>query len=42
MTPSTSSMIFMTLLDSIGIYLKNNITKEEFKMCHPSGSLGKK
>lgn len=42
MTPSTSSMIFMTLLDSIGIYLKNDITKEEFKICHPSGSLGKK
>ena len=42
MTPSTSSMIFMTLLDSIGIYLKNDITKEEFKICHPSGALGKK
>jgi hypothetical protein len=32
----------MTLLDSIGIYLKNDITKEEFKICHPSGALGKK
>jgi len=42
MTPSTSSMIFMTLLDSIAIYLKQNITKEEFKICHPSGSLGKR
>ena len=42
MTPSTSSLIFMALLDGIGINLKQNITKEEFKLAHPGGSLGKK
>ena len=42
MTPSTSSLIFMALLDGIGINLKKNITKEEFKLAHPGGSLGKK
>jgi arabinose-5-phosphate isomerase len=42
MTPSISSIIFMTILDSIGINVKSNITKEEFKMNHPSGSLGKR
>jgi D-arabinose 5-phosphate isomerase GutQ/beta-phosphoglucomutase-like phosphatase (HAD superfamily) len=42
MTPSTSSLIFMMLLDSIAINLKKNITKEEFQIYHPSGSLGKK
>ncbi len=42
MTPSTSSLIFMALLDGIAINIKKNITKEEFKMVHPSGSLGKR
>ena len=42
MTPSTSSLIFMTLLDGIAINLKQNITIDEFKKYHPSGSLGKK
>lgn len=42
MTPSTSSLLFMALLDGIGINLKKNITKEEFKLAHPGGSLGKK
>ena len=42
MTPSTSSLIFMSLLDSIGINVKKNITKEEFQLVHPAGSLGKR
>jgi arabinose-5-phosphate isomerase len=42
MTPSTSSLVFMALLDGIAINLKKNITKEEFKLAHPGGSLGKK
>lgn len=42
MTPSTSSIIFMTILDAIAINIKKNITKDEFQMFHPSGSLGKK
>jgi len=42
MTPSTSSLIFMTLLDSIGIALKSEIKKEQFKLVHPSGALGTK
>ncbi len=42
MTPSTSSLIFMTLLDSIGIALKSDIKKEQFKLVHPSGALGTK
>ena len=42
MTPSTSSLIFMALLDGIAINLKKNISKDEFKMVHPSGSLGKR
>ena len=42
MTPSTSSLIFMALLDGIAVNLKKDITKDEFKLCHPSGSLGKK
>jgi len=41
MTPSTSNIIFMALLDGIGISLKKTITKSEFKMYHPHGSLGK-
>ena len=42
MTPSTSSLIFMALLDGIAINLKKNITKDDFKLSHPGGSLGKK
>ncbi len=42
MTPSTSSCLFMMLLDNIAIYLKNDITKDEFQLNHPAGSLGKK
>jgi len=42
MTPSTSSLIFMSILDSIGINMKHDIKKEEFQTYHPSGSLGKK
>jgi len=42
MTPSTSSLIFMALLDSIAINVKKNITKEDFQLVHPGGSLGKK
>ncbi len=41
MTPSNSSSLFMMILDYIGIYIKNNITKDEFKLNHPAGSLGK-
>jgi D-arabinose 5-phosphate isomerase GutQ/beta-phosphoglucomutase-like phosphatase (HAD superfamily) len=40
MAPSTSNIIFMALLDGIGINLKKMITKDEFKMYHPHGSLG--
>ena len=42
MTPSTSSLIFMTLLDSIGIALKSDIQKDQFKLVHPAGALGTK
>jgi hypothetical protein len=31
----------MALLDGIAINMKEHITKEEFKLCHPAGSLGK-
>jgi D-arabinose 5-phosphate isomerase GutQ/beta-phosphoglucomutase-like phosphatase (HAD superfamily) len=41
MTPSTSNIIFMALLDGIAINLKKSITKAEFQLCHPLGSLGK-
>jgi arabinose-5-phosphate isomerase len=41
MTPSTSNILFMALLDAIAINLKKNITKEEFQLCHPGGNLGK-
>lgn len=40
MTPSTSSLIFMSILDNIGINMKKYITKDEFKLYHPNGSLG--
>ena len=42
MAPSTSSLIFMSLLDGIGINIKKNLTKEEFQLVHPGGNLGKK
>ena len=42
MTPSTSSLIFMALLDGIAINVKKDITKEEFQIVHPAGTLGKK
>jgi D-arabinose 5-phosphate isomerase GutQ/beta-phosphoglucomutase-like phosphatase (HAD superfamily) len=42
MTPSTSSLLFMALLDGISINLQKNISKDEFKLYHPCGSLGKK
>jgi arabinose-5-phosphate isomerase len=42
MTPSTSSLIFMAVLDGIAINLKQNITIEQFKIYHPAGSLGKR
>ena len=42
MTPSSSSLIFMALLDAIGINLKKDIRKEDFQKYHPSGSLGKR
>jgi D-arabinose 5-phosphate isomerase GutQ/beta-phosphoglucomutase-like phosphatase (HAD superfamily) len=42
MTPSTSSLIFMALLDAIGIALKSDIKKDEFKLVHPAGALGLK
>lgn len=41
MTPSTSSLIFMSLLDGIAINMQKNITKSEFKLYHPGGSLGR-
>jgi len=41
MTPSTSSLIFMSLLDGIGINMQKKITKSEFKLYHPGGSLGR-
>jgi D-arabinose 5-phosphate isomerase GutQ/beta-phosphoglucomutase-like phosphatase (HAD superfamily) len=42
MTPSTSSLIFMSILDGIGINIRSDITKDEFKLNHPSGSLGRR
>ena len=42
MSPSTSSLIFMSVLDAIAINIKQNITIEQFKKYHPAGSLGKK
>lgn len=42
MTPSVSSALFMMVLDMIAIYVRKDITKNEFQMNHPSGSLGKK
>jgi len=42
MTPSTSSLIFMSLLDAIGINMRQDFKKEEFQTYHPSGSLGKR
>ena len=40
MTPSTSSLVFMSILDGIAINLRKDITKNEFQHYHPGGSLG--
>ena len=42
--PSVSSVLFMIVLDLIGIQLaeKRGITKEQFLLFHPGGTLGKK
>lgn len=42
MTPSTSSLIFMSVLDGIAINMRHDISKEEFKLYHPAGSLGQR
>ena len=42
MTPSTSSLIFMSILDGIAINIRNDICKDEFKLYHPAGALGKR
>ena len=42
MTPSTSSLIFMSILDGIAINIRNDISKDEFKLYHPAGALGKR
>lgn len=42
MTPSTSSLIFMSILDGIAINIRNDISKDEFKLYHPAGELGKR
>ena len=44
MAPTTSSILFMSLLDIIGskIAIDNNLTIEKFKLSHPGGDLGKK
>lgn len=41
--PTTSSLIFMNLLDMMGIILaqENGLTIEKFKLTHPAGELGK-
>ncbi len=42
LVPSISSMLFMTVLDLVGICLaeKNNYSSDDFKKNHPSGVLG--
>ena len=44
MAPTTSSILFMSLLDIIGskIAIDNNLTIEKFKLSHPGGDLGRK
>lgn len=42
MTPSISSSLFMMTLDMIAIFSRMDVTKDEFQMNHPAGSLGKK
>ena len=42
MTPSTSSLIFMAILDGIAINIRNYISKDELKLYHPAGALGKR
>ncbi len=44
MAPTTSSIVFMALLDIIGTRISEikNLTIEKFKLNHPGGDLGKK
>jgi HAD superfamily hydrolase (TIGR01509 family) len=44
MAPTSSSVIFMMLLDMIGVYIseQNELSIEKFKLYHPGGDLGKK
>jgi arabinose-5-phosphate isomerase len=42
MTPSTSSLLFMALLDGIAIHVQKNITIDDFKKYHPLGTLGRR
>jgi len=44
-SPTISSFLFMTLLDSVGTLLSENViklTKQQFKVFHPGGTLGYK
>jgi len=43
MAPSISSVLFMSLLDIVGILIAelNCLTKEQFKIYHPGGDIGK-
>jgi D-arabinose 5-phosphate isomerase GutQ/beta-phosphoglucomutase-like phosphatase (HAD superfamily)/NDP-sugar pyrophosphorylase family protein len=43
MAPTTSSILFMTLLDIIGVKLgeEKGLTIEKFRLTHPGGELGK-
>lgn len=43
MAPTTSSLLFLTILDMIGIKLseEKGLTIEKFKIVHPGGELGK-
>lgn len=44
MAPTTSSIMFMTLLDMIGVKIaeNNKLTRDTFRLTHPGGSLGVK
>ena len=43
MAPTSSSIIFMMLFDLLGVKIaeSKNLTKQQFKIYHPGGSLGK-
>ena len=43
MAPSVSCVLFMSLLDIVGILIAelNGLTKEQFQTYHPGGDLGK-